>query len=699
MNRNGIKVDHKFRLYRGGVMKCKWITLFITFLFFILSSSGFAQIIYSNSFEYPNDTTGWTGYLQFRHDAPPNGGNQSVYISGGCIWPHASVELDPSDENGFYIIRCWGKDLQIGGEVLINVEGEASDQVNILINQKEWKFYESKKMLYCPADKKIILSMGAGGIVASAMLVDKIEIVRVNEAGSWFIRNSGTKEKLNDVVMLDSSTAIIAGSEGSILKTTDSGETWSNTSPKVYCTDSIYCIMKWNSVVFYDKLNGIVAGQSSIVLTSDGGENWQFLNIPSGNNFTCIGKTSLNNIYVGDDSGYVYRSIDTGKSWTSERLTSSPVRSIYPFKANPLIFGLYEKLIFALTPNSLFVKNLIDTSSWRNWGPLGYFQGLGSGAFKGEYSEDGTAFIVGVQGDLVSQAAIIRLRPFDSHWYSVGPANEFEEFHGLSIPSSSIIYTCGSNGKILKSTNSGDNWFSLKTPTIQNLNSVCFFDDERGFAVGDSGTIMFTSEGGISNGNSSPYPFHLLLPADEDTMLVMRSISFSWQKAIDPDDDPVHYTLLISSDSCATWNSYGPVTDTTRIQVQSPAQTPGRYFWTVIANDGILATPSLDVFAFTIKTAAGVNKDKMPDKFILHQNYPNPFNPSTVISYEIPADENVEIKIFDATGREIATLINEYQRAGNYKVKWNAGNFASGVYFYSIKTKDFYSTKKLIFLK
>ncbi len=92
------------------------------------------------------------------------------------------------------------------------------------------------------------------------------------------------------------------------------------------------------------------------------------------------------------------------------------------------------------------------------------------------------------------------------------------------------------------------------------------------------------------------------------------------------------------------------------------------------------------------------NKD-LPMDFNLYQNYPNPFNPSTKISYEIPTESKVLIKVYDILGRDVVTLINDYQKAGRYEVEWNAGNFASGVYFYSIKAGDFYSTKKLILLK
>ena len=402
-------------------------------------------------------------------------------------------------------------------------------------------------------------------------------------------------------------------------------------------------------------------------------------------------------MYVGDNSGYVYNSRDTGKTWTSEQIADLPIRSIFPY-TGPTVGG--SLVLYALTPYSLFIKNFYSTS-WEEGPPLGYFYGLGSGAFNGEFSKNGTAFIVGVEGDFVAQSTIIRLRLPDSHWYSVGPENEFGELYGLSIPSSNIIYTCGSNGKILKSTNEGDYWVFLNTPTSHSLNSIYFIDNKRGFAVGDSGTILYTSSGGISLTNNPPSAFHLLKPVNEDSMLVMRSIGFEWQEAIDPDNDAVHYTLLISGDTGKTWKAYGPITDTTKLQVHSPAQTPGRYFWTVIANDAMFATPSSDVFVFTIYSVSNVDNpdDKVPGTFMLLQNYPNPFNPSTTFSYIIPNASKVIIKIYDLLGNEIETLVNDDKGAGNYEVKWNAVDLPSGVYFYQLRTGSFIETKKMLLLK
>ena len=88
-----------------------------------------------------------------------------------------------------------------------------------------------------------------------------------------------------------------------------------------------------------------------------------------------------------------------------------------------------------------------------------------------------------------------------------------------------------------------------------------------------------------------------------------------------------------------------------------------------------------------------------PPHYELRQNYPNPFNPVTLITYSLGQGGLVTLKIFDILGQEIKTLIHEYKSAGSYQITFNASNFPSGIYFYSISTGSFISTKKMLLMK
>lgn len=85
--------------------------------------------------------------------------------------------------------------------------------------------------------------------------------------------------------------------------------------------------------------------------------------------------------------------------------------------------------------------------------------------------------------------------------------------------------------------------------------------------------------------------------------------------------------------------------------------------------------------------------------FSLSQNYPNPFNPMTTIRYSIPGYSFVELKIFDMLGREVQSLVNNEQSAGDHSVKFNGSSLPSGMYVYSIHAGEFMDSKKLLLIK
>ena len=112
------------------------------------------------------------------------------------------------------------------------------------------------------------------------------------------------------------------------------------------------------------------------------------------------------------------------------------------------------------------------------------------------------------------------------------------------------------------------------------------------------------------------------------------------------------------------------------------------------------------------------NNDELPTEFVLEQNYPNPFNPSTKIGFTIQQSPLlggdgrgglVTLKVYDILGNEVATLVNEVKPAGEYEVEFNVaslpgyvsakGGYATGVYFYQLKTKGFVQTKKMLLVK
>ncbi len=101
-------------------------------------------------------------------------------------------------------------------------------------------------------------------------------------------------------------------------------------------------------------------------------------------------------------------------------------------------------------------------------------------------------------------------------------------------------------------------------------------------------------------------------------------------------------------------------------------------------------------YGFSPEVGIDISK---PTVYYLGQNFPNPFNPTTTIEFSIPERSHVSLKVYDVLGTEVATLVDGWMESTNHKVIFNAKNLASGIYYYTLSTGNFTSTKKLILLK
>ena len=100
-----------------------------------------------------------------------------------------------------------------------------------------------------------------------------------------------------------------------------------------------------------------------------------------------------------------------------------------------------------------------------------------------------------------------------------------------------------------------------------------------------------------------------------------------------------------------------------------------------------------------VTTGVASRENRAPENFTLYQNYPNPFNPTTNISYSIPTNSRVIIRIYDVTGREIETIENSERTAGTHIVTFNAKQLTSGVYYYKLTANNYSATKKFVLMK
>lgn len=172
----------------------------------------------------------------------------------------------------------------------------------------------------------------------------------------------------------------------------------------------------------------------------------------------------------------------------------------------------------------------------------------------------------------------------------------------------------------------------------------------------------------------------------------------------DPMFDSTNYYLRSSSPCIDKGDSSTVYNDP-----QDPGN-PGLAKWPArgtLRNDmGAYGGPMSSVIA---NTTVGVNNGMqtlIPSELTLYQNYPNPFNPKTVIKFEIEKSNFVTLKVYDALGKEVAVLVNEYKTvtggSGNFEVEFDvssAGGLTSGIYFYTLKAGEFSETKRMMLLK
>ena len=247
--------------------------------------------------------------------------------------------------------------------------------------------------------------------------------------------------------------------------------------------------------------------------------------------------------------------------------------------------------------------------------------------------------------------------------------------------------------------NGGKAWLFYSGGTPGFYEMYCMQSNDNGTAFGSAFTI------GSSTGRSNFWfdAAHYNLGAG-GVDLVYRSDS----AVVNPPTNAstrLYYTLA---------NSNNPVTFTTPFQISQhiPVVSLRGYtpsiieFYNPSGDLGVIwvglngTAPNVYFDRYSAVTHVSNNGNTIADKFVLEQNYPNPFNPSTSISFSLPKDAVVTLKVFDVSGKEVAVLLNnEFKQANSYSVAFNGMNLSSGVYFYSLETEGFTDTKKMMLIK
>lgn len=270
-------------------------------------------------------------------------------------------------------------------------------------------------------------------------------------------------------------------------------------------------------------------------------------------------------------------------------------------------------------------------------------------------------------------------------------------------------------GTVQRSTNNGANWVQMSSGISGGGLWHMMVAGSYLFVTAQSGGVFRTSNDGANwtqaiNGLTNPVVYSLCSSGsriyagtDGSGIFVSTNNGDSWSAT--GQQSGTMYTLLVSGSTVIAGGTLGVKTSTnggTSWQEHNEGLTNGNVVCMI--SDGVYlyaGTLGGSVFRRSLNQVLAVNTitGEVPEQYALEQNYPNPFNPVTKINFSILRTGMVSLKIFDVSGREINTVVNEVLNPGEYSAEFDGSNLASGVYFYKLETIDFAETKKMILTK
>lgn len=218
----------------------------------------------------------------------------------------------------------------------------------------------------------------------------------------------------------------------------------------------------------------------------------------------------------------------------------------------------------------------------------------------------------------------------------------------------------------------------------------------RKIFVLDKFTNVYTKDNALRILLTIPTAPVLILPPNNATNQ-LQYVTLLW----DSNAYATSFRVQLSTDSTFATTVFDSSVANTPLQMRPDFLALGaKYFWRVSATNILGTSGWSEIWNFTIRTV-GINQisSEIPNSYKLLNNYPNPFNPVTKIKFQIPKTSYVEIKIFDITGKNIATLVKEIIKEGIYEYIFDASNLSSGIYFVKMQAENYTGIQRIAFVK
>lgn len=540
----------------------------------------------------------------------------------------------------------------------------------------------------------VLNNTGLTNLYANALVIKNNKLFLATEGGIFLSTDNGvnwtgistglTQLSINDITRKGNDIyAATAG--GGLFKTTNDGVSWFNSGVGIIYPN-VLSIIVHDSILFASDFSGIYS-------STNNGLSWQTVSFLNGipNNPTAFKLQTTGSILfaclLGDG---VYGSTNSGNTWMS--LNSGIIEtSVFTLSSlNNILFAGSQKRIFSTSNNGV---------SWELSS-----NGLNCTYFTCMHTAAGIIY-AGTGG---GGCGIYRSTNNGTSWQNInsGLGNTFvNDITG----SSGYIYTATNLG-VYKSTNSGLSW----SPASSGLSGdyVQMIKDFNGtlFAYTIEGLFRSTNNGQLWVPSGSGFPQYTLIDdmalhngmyyaAASNGVYFSPNGGISWSLRFNS-----WANTILSIDSVLIISSGNQL----RYSVNNGIswQTFNSGF-----NEECLSLFAADSSIFAGTASGGVYKfekrlisasyigEIIPSAIELYGNYPNPFNPSTTIRFLLPEKTQLSLQIHDSKGSLVAELFNGSLNAGTHEFKWDALNFSSGIYFYTLKADKFISSKKMILLK
>lgn len=413
-------------------------------------------------------------------------------------------------------------------------------------------------------------------------------------------------------------------------------------------------------------------------------------------------------------------------------------------EASNSYYGFYINIDF-VDVNTGYALNLDSavtktTNGGLNWvrlnGTTGYL------LFQIQFTSSSTGYAIGNVG--FSNGKFLKTTNSGSNWSVLTlPYYVFS----MDFVNDNTGYLTDDNHFVHKTTNAGLSWIDINLP-VAYLNFVDFVDANNGFVVANSNQRLFVTTNGGVNWQEKYSPNFIKIQFIDlntgygfDNVPPGRSIVYkttnrgsSWNSLFQRDslylvdfnfinentgwlsgailfNNTVFYRKMYKTiNSGISWieqyTGNVPADSSSCLGVIQMLDSNNGYVST--GHSEVTGTPTIKGRIYKTTNGGGGPigiepvYSNIPQNYMLHQNYPNPFNPVTKISFEIPVSNSerlTKLTIYDITGREVYVLLNELLQPGKYEIDWNAENYTSGVYFYTLESGNFKETKKMLLIK